>query len=412
MVMAKRHPSTWLLSLALSLSACFPAASSPDEKTEDESFEAASLADGHPTTLQNQIPISGLIGPENSETVFRLEVPPGATRLSFRLETIDPSNGDADLYVRFGAVPTRTQFNCRSWLASQTETCRFDTVTSGTYFVMVLGYTAYTSTTLVATYVAPHQGDGGTPGANLSVHLSLGIPDDSRTDVAWSEHYLSVKPQYVISYNGSRKTPNWVSWELNMAWLGDAPRKDSFRTDSSLPPEIPQARVSDYRNNDGGYDRGHMCPSHDRTATADDNASTFLLSNVVPQASNLNQGPWAQLENYEVTLAKAGKQLFIISGGLYDNPARTIGTGVAVPLSTFRVTVVLDAPGQTAADVHETSRVIAVVIPNDDARVAATADWKAFRTTVRDIEAQTGFNFLSDVAPNIQDAVETRVDND
>jgi len=38
-------------------------------------------------------------------------------------------------------------------------------------------------------------------------------------------------------------------------------------------------------------DRGHMTRSFDRTAGILDNATTFYLSNVVPQASELNQGP-------------------------------------------------------------------------------------------------------------------------
>jgi endonuclease G, mitochondrial len=81
-----------------------------------------------------------------------------------------------------------------------------------------------------------------------------------------------------------------------------------------------------------------------------------------------------------------------------------------VPVSTFKVVVVLDSAGQGADDVTSATRVISVLVPNDDARVTQSADWETFRTSVRDIEQQTGLNLLSDVAPAVQDAVETRVD--
>ena len=35
-------------------------------------------------------------------------------------------------------------------------------------------------------------------------------------------NFLSVKSGYVVSYNSSRKVPNWVSWELNTTYLGSA----------------------------------------------------------------------------------------------------------------------------------------------------------------------------------------------
>ena len=63
--------------------------------------------------------------------------------------------GDPDLYVRFGAAPTTSRYNCRPYLNGASETCRLD-VPAGTSqaFVAVRGYTAGTYTLRVS-YTKP-----------------------------------------------------------------------------------------------------------------------------------------------------------------------------------------------------------------------------------------------------------------
>lgn len=246
-------------------------------------------------------------------------------------------------------------------------------------------------------------------GASISVHLTLGLPDSSTTSSSNTTHYLSVKHQYVISYNSSHKTPNWSAWELNNSWLGSTDRQDTFRTDSTLPSSLAQAALADYSGS--GYDRGHMCPSADRTLSVTDNSNTFYLTNMVPQSANNNQGPWEKLEEYERSLATSGKELFIMSGPIYSGTVSTIGSGkVAVPTSTWKVITVLNSVGQGPANVTTSTRVIAVIMPNSDSKISKSDDWHNFRVTTRAIEQATGLNIMSDVAQSVQDVIETKVD--
>jgi len=247
----------------------------------------------------------------------------------------------------------------------------------------------------------------GTGGAKVSVHTTLGLPSAASTSN--SNDYLSVKSQYVVAYNSSRKIPNWVSWELNSNYLGSIARSDDFRVDDTLPSGIAQAALADYSGS--GFDRGHMCPSGDRTLTTAANQQTFYLTNMVPQAGNNNRGPWEKFETYSRTLANSGKELFVVSGGIVTSGSATIGAGVVVPDSTFKVVAVLDKVGQGPANVTTSTRVIAIVIPNDDSQVSLSADWTGYRVSARSIEQATHLNFLADVPQSIQDAVETRVDN-
>ena len=252
--------------------------------------------------------------------------------------------------------------------------------------------------------------DGGGDGASVSKHTKLGLPSPATTS-NWND-YLSVKSQYVISYNSARKVPNWVSWELNSSYLGNAPRQDDYRTDSTLPSSMPQAKPSDYSGS--GWDRGHMCPSADRTATTSANSQTFLLSQMLPQASNNNAGPWAKLEQYTRDLAENGNEVMVISGGVYGtgSSAKTIGAGVSVPVSTWKVVVVLDGVADGPDDVTAGTRVIGVLVPNSDAKVSTGDSWQKYRVSVRSIEGATQLDFLSDVSQSVQDVVETRVDNE
>jgi endonuclease G len=212
-----------------------------------------------------------------------------------------------------------------------------------------------------------------------------------------------------VSYNSGRKVPTWVSWELNTSYFGSTTRQDDFRPDDTLPANLPQASLADYSGS--GFDRGHMCPSDDRTLTTAANSQTFFLTNMVPQAANNNRGPWEKLEAESRTLASAGKEVFVIAGGVFSASSRTIGSGVVVPDQTFKVVVVLDAVGQGPRDVTTNTRVIAVEMPNDDSQISLSADWHSFRVSVDTIEAQTGYDFLSDVDPAVQAVIESRVDN-
>ncbi len=72
-----------------------------------------------------------------------------------RFDVVMTGSGDPDLYVRWGAPPTTSTYNCRPYLSGASETCSL-TVPSGTTsaYVMVRGYTA-SSYALDVTYTPP-----------------------------------------------------------------------------------------------------------------------------------------------------------------------------------------------------------------------------------------------------------------
>jgi DNA/RNA endonuclease G (NUC1) len=239
--------------------------------------------------------------------------------------------------------------------------------------------------------------------------------DPSPANPANPNDLLIVRPQYTISYNESRGTPNWVSYELDSRQIvSGQDRCNCFSADQLLPAN-KQILTSDYTN--GGFDRGHMARSADRTVANVDNATTFYLTNIVPQMADLNQGVWAQFENtLGDSATKAGRAVYIITGPLFSQshgPTFLKNEGkVAIPDSTWKVALIGPRNGgvpftrgniQTWDDVSGVT-VLAVNMPN----VAGVRNdpWQKYLTTVDKIEASTGLDFLSLLQTAFQDALE------
>jgi endonuclease G len=251
------------------------------------------------------------------------------------------------------------------------------------------------------------------PVATRDDNLTLGNP--SNADLSNENNYLMIKKQYVLSYNRSKSTANWVSWHLSTAWKGSTQRTDNFRPDETLPSAWYRVKTSDYTNS--GFDRGHLCPSDDRDGSFEDNDETFLMTNIAPQAPNNNRGLWVDLEAYSRKIAEAGNELYIIAGvygkgGTGSNGGKTtmLDNGkVVVPESFWKVIVILPIGSNDISRIDAQTRVIAINVPNKES-VEGTK-WGEYRLNIDDLETLTGYDFLSNVPSAIQKTLESRKDD-
>lgn len=237
-----------------------------------------------------------------------------------------------------------------------------------------------------------------------SIHLLLGNPSNATASVTNRDNYLMIKPQYALSYNNTKGTPNWVSWQLNQSWLGSVDRQNNFRPDDTLPNGFARVTPTIYAGS--GYDKGHVAPSADRTKSVEDNAATFLMTNMMPQTPDNNRNTWEGLESYSRELVRHGKELYIIAGPL-GSQGQPLKGKVTIPASTWKVVVVLNKPGVGINGITANTRAIAVNIPNQQ---GIDPDWRKYRISIDKIEELTGYNFLSNVPENIQDTIEDKID--
>ncbi|PAX59783.1 DNA/RNA non-specific endonuclease [Brunnivagina elsteri] len=237
-----------------------------------------------------------------------------------------------------------------------------------------------------------------------SIHLLLGNPSNATENVANADNYLMIKPQYALSYNNSKGIPNWVSWQLNQSWLGSVDRQNNFRPDATLP--VGFIRITPTLYTGSGYDKGHVAPSADRTTSVEDNSSTFLMTNMMPQTPDNNRRTWEGLEQYSRELVtKEGKEIYIIAGGIGSQKQPLKGK-VTIPVSTWKVVVVMDKAGADVSSVTENTRIIAVNIPNEQ---GISPDWRTYQVSVNELEKLTGYDFLSNIDPTIQKVIESKV---
>jgi endonuclease G len=251
-----------------------------------------------------------------------------------------------------------------------------------------------------------------TPVVGDNSNLLLGNPSNATSSTRAPDNYLMVRPYYALSYNRSRGGPNWVSWYVGNEWLGHIKRVNDFRADDDLPPGWYHVQNTSYQGS--GFERGHNCPSADRSSSLKANSATFLMTNMIPQAPANNQITWGNLEDYERMLVKNGNEVYVIMGsygkGGYGTRGfhTTIDSGrITVPAYIWKVIVVLPNGNNDLQRVDETTRVIAVITPNNN---GVKPNWANYLCSVRDIEKATGYNLLSKLPKTVQDAVETRKD--
>ena len=203
----------------------------------------------------------------------------------------------------------------------------------------------------------------------------------------------------MLSYHRDRAIPNWVSWHLDAQNLGDIPRYSGrFITDTSLPNDWYKVTHDDYTGS--GYDRGHMAPSADRSASAEANQATFILTNIVPQSPANNQGLWSDLEQHGRNLVREGNEIYLVAGS--TGSLGTLANGkLTIPANLWKVMLILPAAtGDDRARIRATTEVIAIWTPNDES--VADRNWQEYQTTVRCIEQRTGLDLFA----AIDDAVE------
>ena len=255
--------------------------------------------------------------------------------------------------------------------------------------------------------------------------LYFGNPSDAGCSLEAEDvrqNYLMEKRQFTVCYNSESLNPAWVAWHLCAADLGEADRSDSFRPDSELPDGWYAVRKNDYKFPYYGFDRGHICPSADRTLTKEDNSMTFLMTNMVPQSPDNNRIVWVALEKYERELVLQGNEAYIFAGpygkggtgdkGYFEEILITQKDGtelsITVPSHTWKIILFMPEGEDDLNRVAEEAQVIAVCVPNEKG-CGKNGSWEQYVCSVDYIEEITGFDFFELLPDEIEEKIESSV---
>lgn len=117
--------------------------------------------------LQNGVPRTNLSASTGQTLNFTLDVPAGASNLSF---VMSGGSGDADMHVRFGSPPTLTTYDCRPYASGNNETCSITPVRAGRYYVLLNAYSTFSGVSLTGSYTSG--GSNTPPAANFTFSTS------------------------------------------------------------------------------------------------------------------------------------------------------------------------------------------------------------------------------------------------
>jgi endonuclease G len=139
-----------------------------------------------------------------------------------------------------------------------------------------------------------------------------------------------VREIYTLSSNDITKLADWVAYRVTPESIGPSGNRDwqadpSLANDETLTPD-------DYKDAPKTLhiDRGHQAPLASFAGTPFV-SETNILSNITPQASALNQGPWVRLEDQERALAKKeNTAVYVYTGPLFERMMRAMPNGPAI----------------------------------------------------------------------------------
>ncbi len=201
---------------------------------------------------------------------------------------------------------------------------------------------------------------------------------------------------YTLSYAEEFEQPWWVAYVLTPweAVTKVIDRADNFRADGAV--STGSATLADYKGS--GYDRGHMAPFADLSWSEESASDSFYLSNMSPQAGDLNRYAWADLEAVVRTFSLSGPVCVVTGPVLTDGPYKSIGENkVAVPNYYYKV---IFSPALNSA--------IAFVMPNSK----CLGSLKDYAVTVDYVEELTGIDFFYLLEDIYEEQLESTINTD
>lgn len=246
--------------------------------------------------LSNGVPLMGVSGPP--DRTYALDVPAGATSVTF---TISGNSGDADLYGKFGGIPTSNDYEAKSESGTSNETITIPTNGRvGLYYAEVHVWAAYNNLSIVASYAA------GTPVA--------------------SQLQQNVEKTELSGSTGSQTPFTFVvpvGWQNTTFTTSGGPGNADLYIRRGAPPDIGGG-LWDYRSNGG---------SNEESITVSGNRASGTWYVVVYGASAFNA--MSIVAHYDLPYIRTFRNLSGLAG---DKIRKTFVVPEGATKVTFKIT--------------------------------------------------------------------------
>jgi vibriolysin len=103
------------------------------------------------TTMSNNVTLTSQAASTGTWKYYKLTVPASQTSLKF---TMSGGTGDADMYVKRGAMPTSTTYDYRPYLSGNNESVSVTNPVAGDWYVGLYAYSTFSGVSLNGTYSA------------------------------------------------------------------------------------------------------------------------------------------------------------------------------------------------------------------------------------------------------------------
>jgi endonuclease G len=207
---------------------------------------------------------------------------------------------------------------------------------------------------------------------------------------------ILVNHGYALGFSPDRGQALWAAYQVAAAVRDlDFQRPEFFYDDPRLPEAWRIGTLGYARLNGQTYDRGHLVPNFaintqfGRVAQFE----TFLMSNILPQASRMNRGVWRNLEHGIVkAFAPMRKHVWVLTGPVFaaDPPVIRRRSGKLIPVPEAMFLIIAD-PERYPFDDPDNINILALLVPQTHTQ---TKPETAPVSTLPEIEARTGLTFF------------------
>jgi endonuclease G len=225
----------------------------------------------------------------------------------------------------------------------------------------------------------------GEPTPPVSTFCLDGCPTGAKADDTVLAHHI-----YALSNNPRTKFADWVAYLVTADKINPGCKR-VWTTDLDLDPATTLA-PKDYAgaNKALHVDRGHQAPLAS-LCDAKYWPEADYLSNITPQSSALNQGPWERLESAERGIVKGGisATVYTLTGPLYERKMPALPHASKphkIPSGYWKIVAV-----EKDGAVHAAGFVMNQDLPRD-------ADYCATHVTLSAIEARAHLHFFPKLA--------------